>query len=340
MTQDLGRFVWHLAHRLSSAILAYVLSNKRCPKNPENKFKPQLSPVFPYHHPIISFFLAFYVSLSLCIVRHAFASPVRKKSWQVDSSADSPNFGLQALTCAANSANKTRCNLRVGHLMATRLASLRDVSTHDLPLPRAKWSTSNRFRSSRIEFSSRNSTFSNDMDSHGPHHCPSTWDLATRCLSCTPKHLLLQSDLCFWKGKKPKEDQTKRLVTCKGATMGKTNSRARNKTLNDQSGQSKSCHKERTPPKAWDRQRYPVQPVWHPTSLTLGISSMPLLPTRKCTVLICLLENSRIPSPVVLSFLRCLGLGRNLVVPDKVRTHPQRLHKIITEWSETTEKVK
>ena len=75
--------------------------------------------------------------------------------------------------------NKIRCNLRVGHLMATRLASLRDVSTHDLPLPRAKWSTSNRFISSRIEFSSRNPTFSNDMDSHGPHHCLplGTWQL-------------------------------------------------------------------------------------------------------------------------------------------------------------------
>ena len=259
MTQDLGRFVWHLAHRLSSAILAHVLLNKRCPKNPENKFKPRVSPVFPYHHPITSFFLAFYVSLSLCTVRHAFASPVRKKSWQIDSSADSPNFGLQALTCATNAANKIRCNLRVGHLMATRLASLRDVSTHDLPLPRAKWSTSNRFISSRIEFSSRNPTFSNDMDSHGRHHCLplGTWQLvafpvprSTCCCSQT---------FVFAKEKSPKRTRLRDLWLAKVQPWARPTRGLETKTLNDQSGQSKSCHKERTPPKAWDRQRYPTQ---------------------------------------------------------------------------------
>ncbi len=53
------------------------------------------------------------------------------------------------------------------------------------------------FIKSRIE-SSRSPTFSNDMDFHRPHPSYiSTGDLATRCLSCTPKHLLLQSDLCF-----------------------------------------------------------------------------------------------------------------------------------------------
>ena len=114
----------------------------------------------------------------------------------------------------------------------------------------------------------------------------------------------------FAKEKSPKRPRLRDLWLAKVQPWARPTRGLETKTLNDQSGQSKSCHKERTPPKAWDRQRYPVQPVWHPTSLMLGISSMPLLPTRKCTVLICLLENSRIPSPVVLSFLRCLGLGR------------------------------